>query len=229
MRQLVLPDTTLWFVFALALYVVVFTSLQRVPRAVVLGVVAGVAILSGLAPVSLAEEQWLHIIYFSVFFAAGVYLPDVLVWFSSGRVGVKLLGTLGAFVLLQLLWQLTEAGDVVETTARLVRDSAAVALAIGVCAMASRMPAAVGLLARVGRRTLPIYILQLPVIWALYLLPVVPQLYDVPVVRYLGPVFGTVIVVAVSLLGFWLLDRTPLRYLFRLPRGISDRIAVRWS
>ncbi|MCS5718367.1 acyltransferase [Herbiconiux sp. CPCC 205763] len=223
-RQLLLPDTTLWFVFALALYVVVFTSLQRVPRPVIIGIFAVVAVLSGLAPASLAEEQWLHIIYFAVFFAAGVYLPAALVWFSQGRIAVKLLLTLGAFVLLQLLWQLTEAGDVVETSARLLRDSAAVTLAIGVCALASRAPGVVRPLARVGQRTLPIYILQLPVIWALYLLPIVPPLYEIPVVRYLGPVFGTVIVVAVSLLVFWLMDRTRLRYLFRLPRTVSDRI-----
>ncbi|MFB2596940.1 acyltransferase family protein [Herbiconiux sp. P17] len=223
-RQLLLPDTTLWFVFALALYVVVFTSLQRLPRFVVLGLFAAVAVLSGLAPASLAEEQWLHIIYFAVFFAAGVYLPAALVWFSHGRVAVKLLLTLGAFVLLQLLWQLTEAGHVVETSARLLRDSAAVTLAIAVCALVSRVPAVVRPLARVGQRTLPIYILQLPVIWALYLLPIVPSLYEIPVVRHLGPALGTVIVVAVSLLVFWLMDRTGLRYLFQLPRSVGDRL-----
>ncbi|MGA1838747.1 acyltransferase [Herbiconiux sp. 11R-BC] len=224
LRQFALPDTTLWFVFALALYVVVLTSLQRLPWFVVLGLFAALAVASGLVPASHAEEQWLHIIYFSVFFAAGVYLPKLFVWFSRGRIPVKLLGTLGAFVAFQLLWQLTEQGEVFETSARLLRDTAAVALAIVVCAIVSRIPAVAQVLARVGRRTLPIYILQLPVIWALCLLPVVPALFEIPLVRYLGPVLGTMVVVGVSLLVFRLMERTHLRYMFRMPRRFSDRI-----
>ncbi|WP_290808341.1 acyltransferase [Herbiconiux sp.] len=224
LRQLAMPDTTLWFVFALALYVVVITSLQRFPPMVVLGCFAALAVLSGFVPAEHAEEQWLHMIYFAVFFAAGVYLPALLVWFSAGRIPTKLVGTLGAFVLFQLLWQLTEEGTVFETSARLVRDSAAVTLAIVVCTVLSRIPAVTRVLAKVGRRTLPIYILQLPVIWLLFLLPIVPELYEIPVVRYFGPVFGTVVVVAASLAVFWLMDRTHLRYMFRLPGRVSARI-----
>ncbi len=223
-RQLAMPDTTLWFVFALALYVVVLTSLQRFPPAAVLGCFAAIAVLSGFVPAEHAEEQWLHMIYFAVFFAAGVYLPAALVWFSAGRIPVKLLGSLGAFVLFQLLWQVTDEGTVVETSARLLRDSAAVALAIVVCTLLSRIPAVRRVLAKVGRRTLPIYILQLPVIWLLFLLPFVPNLYEIAVVRYFGPLFGTVIVIAVALMCFWLMERTHLRYMFRLPGRVSSRI-----
>jgi len=224
LRQLAMPDTTLWFVFALALYLVVLTSVQRFPPAAVLGCVAALAVLSGFVPAEHAEEQWLHMLYFAVFFAAGVYLPALFVWFAAGRIPTKLAATLAAFIVFQLVWQETEEGTVLETSARLLRDSAAVALAIVVCAVLSRIPAVTRLLAKVGRRTLPIYILQLPVIWAIFLLPIVPELYEIPVFRYLGPVFGTVVVIAASLALFWLMERTHLRYMFRLPHRVSARI-----
>ena len=223
-QQLAVPDTPLWFVFALALYVLVLTSLQRLPRAAVLGMFLALAVVSGLAPASEAEAQWLHIVYFGAFFTAGVYLPAVLVWFSGGRVVPKLLGTLAAFVLLQQLWQLTEIGDMLETSARLLRDAAAVTLAIVVCALVSRIPAVARVFALVGRQTLPVYILQLPLIWALFLLPVVPGLYESPAARAIGPVVATGLIVAVAILAHHGLQRTPLRFLFGLPSAVRDRI-----
>ncbi|QJU52644.1 acyltransferase [Herbiconiux sp. KACC 21604] len=224
LRQIVLPDTILWFVLALAVYVLVLTSLQRVPPTVVLGGLALLAALSGVAPAELAEEQWLHILYYGVFFAAGVYLPGAVRWFAGGRVVVKLGCALALFLVLERVWQLTEMGTALESSVRLVRDLVAVAVAVGLCALIARAAWLARPLALVGRRTLPIYILQLPAIWLLCLVPVVADLHDAPVVFALGPVLGTAFVVAASMLGFTLVRGTVLENLFRLPRPLADRI-----
>jgi hypothetical protein len=56
----------------------------RVPRAAVLAGFAAVAVLSGVAPASVAEAQPLHIIHYGVVFATGVQLPAVVGWFAWG-------------------------------------------------------------------------------------------------------------------------------------------------
>lgn len=224
LRQLVLPDTILWFILALALYVLVLTSVQRVPPPVVLGALALVAALSGVAPAELAEEQWLHILYYGVFFAAGVYLPGAVRWFADGRVVVKLVFALALFVVLERVWQLTDMGTALESSVRLGRDLVAVAVAVGLCALLSRAGWLARPLALVGRRTLPVYILQLPAIWLLCLVPVVADLHAFPVVFAVGPLLATAFVVAASMLCYRLLRGTVLENLFRLPRPVADRI-----
>ncbi|WP_368497062.1 acyltransferase family protein [Herbiconiux sp. A18JL235] len=224
LRQLVLPDTILWFVLALALYVLVLTSVQRLPPRVVLGALALAAALSGIAPAELAEEQWLHILYYGVFFAAGVYLPEALRWFAGGRVVVKLVCSLLLFAVLERVWQLTEMGTALESSARLGRDLVAVAVAIGLCALLARAAWIARPLALLGRRTLPVYILQLPAIWLLCLIPVVADLHEIPVVFAAGPLLGTAFVVAASMLCYRLIRGTVLENLFRLPRPLAARI-----
>ncbi|GAA2230894.1 acyltransferase [Herbiconiux moechotypicola] len=222
--QLVLPDTILWFVFALAVYVAVLTTLHRVPWPVVLGVFAAVAVGSGLVPASDAEAMWVHMLYFGVFFAVGVHLPRVLVWLAGGRMLPKLLVCLVAFVGLLELWELTSLGDMLESGLRLVRDAAAIALAVVVCSLVSRVPGVSRVLAGVGRRTLPVYVMQLPWLWALYLLPFVRSLHGSDVALYLGPVVATAVIVGGSLLLHAGMERTPLRYAFRLPPVLVARI-----
>ncbi|PJJ62062.1 acyltransferase family protein [Compostimonas suwonensis] len=222
--QLLVPDTTLWFVFALVLYLVLLTSLRRVHPAIVLGGLALVSIVSGLVPEEDAEALWLHVVYYAVFFAVGVYLRPALEWFATNELWAKSVAALGLFIICEKLWELTSQGDMVESTARLFRDAAAIVLATTVVALASRLPVFARTASAIGRQTLPVFILQLPVIWVLVLLPVVEDSLTIPLVRYTAPILGTIVIVVVSLLVHRFMLRTPLRHLFQLPASWSDRI-----
>jgi fucose 4-O-acetylase-like acetyltransferase len=222
--QLVIPNTTLWYVLALALYVVVLTSLERVHPAIILGSLAAVSILTGLVPAADNQALWLHVVYYAFFFAAGVYLRPALIWCASSGLWWKSLATIGAFVFCERLWEMTEQGNMLESTARLSRDSAAVAVSIAVIALASRIPVFARAASLIGRQTLPIFILQLPVIWALIVFPPVAASLQLAPVRYLAPALGTVVIVLASLGLHRLMMRTPMRHLFRLPESWGDRI-----
>jgi fucose 4-O-acetylase-like acetyltransferase len=187
---------------------------------------AAVAVLSGVAPASVAEAQPLHIIHYGVVFATGVQLPAVVRWFAWGGHVLRTAGVALAVFVGALVWQLTQIGVVAETSARLVRDVAAVALAVTACALLCRLPRLTRPLAAVGRQTLPIYILQLPAIWLLYLLPVTEELHRSEPAWFIGPIIGTAVVVALSLACYAVMQRTVLRNLFRLPSAWSDRLVT---
>src|SRR5512133_2843605 len=73
LTQLFLPESPLWYIFALALYVTLLTSLRRVPPWLVLGALATLSV----AVLSLGLEGrmwwWLTVPEKAVFFAVGVY------------------------------------------------------------------------------------------------------------------------------------------------------------
>jgi peptidoglycan/LPS O-acetylase OafA/YrhL len=123
-----------------------------------------------------------------------------------------------------LVGQLTRIGDVAESSARLVRDVAAAAVAGAACALLCRLPPLTRPLAAVGRRTLPIYILLLRAISLLHLLPVTEELHRSELAWLIGPIIGTAVVVALSLAGHAEVQRTALRNLLRLASAWSDRL-----
>jgi hypothetical protein len=69
----------------------------------------------------------------------------------------------------------------------------------------------------IGRRTLPIFVLQLPLIWVLFLLPPVAWSMEFAPVRYLAPMLGTALIVFAALGIQRLLKRGRARGLFELP------------
>ncbi|GMA86216.1 hypothetical protein GCM10025868_14660 [Angustibacter aerolatus] len=69
-RRLVLPETPLWYVFAMALYAAVLAALHRVPP---LAVLVGLAVLSVVTS-AVSDGDGLAVkVPLAVFFAAGVY------------------------------------------------------------------------------------------------------------------------------------------------------------
>jgi uncharacterized membrane protein YcfT len=198
-RQLVVPDSMLWFIFALAVYVALFSSLSRVSPIVILGVLAVVSVASGAAPVTRDEALWLHGVYYAVFFAGGVYLASMIRALAESRSTWRVPLALAVFVVCQVVWQQSLEGTVLESGLRLLRDSSAVVLSIIVIELLVRWRPFARVAGSIGRRTLPIFVLQLPLIWVLFLLPPVEWSLTFAPVRHLAPVLGTALIVLAAL------------------------------
>jgi uncharacterized membrane protein YcfT len=226
MQQLVVPDSMLWFIFALAVYVVLLSSLRRVRPAVMLAVLVVVSIASGAAPMTRDEALWLHAVYYAVFFAVGVYLAPALRALAASRARWRVPLALAAFVACQLLWQQGVEGTLVESALRVLRDGSAVVLSIIVIELAVRWRPFTSAASSIGRRTLPIFVLQLPLIWALFLLPPVEWSLTFAPIRNLAPVLGTALIVVAALGIHSLAMRGPGRALFGLLECVRQRIVT---
>ena len=218
LEQVFVPDSMLWFIFALAASVVLLSSLHRVRPAVMLAVLAIASVATGAMPLTRDEALWLHVVYYAVFFAVGVYLAPALRALAASRVRWRVPLAVGAFVACQLLWQQSVEGTVLESALRLLRDSSAVVLSIIVIALLVRWRPFAATASAIGRRTLPIFVLQLPLIWVLYLLPPVAWSLDVAWIRHLAPLLCTALIVAASLGIHSLVMRGSGRVLFGLPQ-----------
>jgi len=218
LEQVFVPDSMLWFIFALAASVVLLSSLHRVRPTVMLAVLAIASVATGAMPLTRDEALWLHVVYYAVFFAVGVYLAPALRALAASRVRWRVPLAVGAFVACQLLWQQSVEGTVLESALRLLRDSSAVVLSIIVIALLVRWRPFAATASAIGRRTLPIFVLQLPLIWVLYLLPPVAWSLDVAWIRHLAPLLCTALIVAASLGIHSLVMRGSGRVLFGLPQ-----------
>src|SRR4051812_13829017 len=74
--QLLVPETTLWYVFALAVYVLALTAIRRVPSWAVLGGLAVISVLAFTYPPGVGV--WGKIAGLMVYFALGVRAGPVL-------------------------------------------------------------------------------------------------------------------------------------------------------
>lgn len=220
LEQLFVPDSMLWFIFALAAYVALLASLHRVPPAVMLAVLAVVSVASGAAPLARDEALWLHAVYYAVFFAAGVYLAPMIRALAENRSGWRVPLTVLAFLVCQVAWQQSIEGTVLESGLRLMRDSSAVVLSIIVIELLVRWPPFAEVAGAIGRRTLPIFVLQLPLIWVLFLLPPVEWALTIAGVRHLAPLLGTALIVLAALGIHSLVMRGPGRVLFGVPEAV---------
>ena len=218
LEQVFVPDSMLWFIFALAASVVLLSSLHRVRPTVMLAVLAIASVATGAMPLTRDEALWLHVVYYAVFFAVGVYLAPALRALAASRVRWRVPVAVGAFVACQLLWQQSVEGTVLESALRLLRDGSAVVLSIIVIALLVRWRPFAATASAIGRRTLPIFVLQLPLIWVLYLLPPVAWSLDVAWIRHLAPLLCTALIVAASLGIHSLVMRGSGRVLFGLPQ-----------
>ncbi len=158
LRQLVVPDTTLWYVFALAVYIAVLGLLHRVPAW---------AVLSGLVALCLAahvltssDQVWAKVPELFLFFAVGVYGAGPL-----RRLGERASWGL-ALVAAALAVAVTASGrvaqgvELAEAVVFVARCLAFLVLAVLVVVLAVRWDPLRRLGLLLGRQTLPIYVLH---------------------------------------------------------------------
>jgi uncharacterized membrane protein YcfT len=218
--QLVWPQTPLWYVFALAVYVVVLTSLSRVAPWLVLTGLAVVSVLcqaAGWDPGLAAKVPEL-----AFFFAVGVYGRTPLARFAERldrrRTAVALIGAAATVA----------AGPVVpdgvpHAVLVLVRGVAFLLLGVAVVTLLIRWRPLGRAGSWIGRRTLPVYVLHAPLLLVMVAVagrePTTALAGPLanPAVALAYPLVVTAVLVALTLLVHRLLLRLHCTALFAMP------------
>jgi surface polysaccharide O-acyltransferase-like enzyme len=204
--QLVLPNTTLWYLFALALYVPLLAALRRVPAWAMLTALGALCVGVHVVRASdsaIADALYLKIPELFFFFAIGVYGADALRALAR-RASWPVLGAamvVAAVVTLGGRWMTSPVADAVLFTVRGVAFLVAGMLAI---VLACRWRPIERLGSALGERTILVYVLH-PLLLAAFTLvepslePVLHRVMTNPVGAMLYPLVMTALVVAVCL------------------------------
>jgi len=227
LKQLVIPETTLWYVFALALYALVLTGLRRVPTWAVLGGLAVLNVVAFTYPPGVGF--WGKILGLAVYFAIGVRLGQ---FFRSSvdRVTLPWTAVLVGISVVLLYADRFMPNRLSVVTFTLLRNVVIVFMAIAVVTLLIRVRPVARLGVYLGQRTLGVYVLH-------------ALLVQLLVVVGLGPLAGwtdwvaghTVLalayplVVMVLLIGLCLALEQGLRragggWLFLLPAALRGRL-----
>ena len=225
-EDLVFASTGLWYLYALAAYFVLAKVLRSVDHRVVLLAAAAVSASSSLLPIEAANRE--SLLQHFVFFVVGVLVPDLprRVAELPGRQVTGAL-TAGCAALAAAAWLL----GLPQSTTTLLVSVVAVPLAIRLVAAACSRPWFSTPAAMLGRQTLPVYVLHVPLISLLHhlvvQLPGAPTLWDAPggaVLLAVYPLLSTA-VITVGCLGLHsALARGGFPVLFRMPgRAVPPR------
>lgn len=215
--DLVFASTGLWFLYALVVYFLLTKATAALPAAVVLSGATAVAFAGALSPIE--EVNRVSVLLHLVFFVLGARLPDVVgaaaSWSRPGVLPVLVLGFVGATALLAT----SGLPSGIKVLVLSVLGLPAGVLASVRAARAARIAPA---LSWVGRRTLPVYVLHIPLLGTLHHLGLSPAMgpdaLALPL-AVLYPILVAVMVTAGSLLAHAALVQAGLGVLFRLPRA----------
>lgn len=227
-RQFYAPNTPLWFIFALAIYLVVFTAARRVSPAAVLSVLLTLH-LATTQTYTLESPLWTRGLLYAVYFGLGVY-GGRLIRAVAATPGLAALFAGLAYLLYQHIGMTRLMSLAVPDV-----DDALVLMGLYVCSGLAVVGAA-GLLCwaepyrRVGRavgsRTLGIYVMHVPVIVVLDLLvrgplhPIAEAVATHPRLDVAYPVLATGVVVAACMGLEHLLVRLGFGWAFALPEPV---------
>ncbi|WP_433534016.1 acyltransferase family protein [Micromonospora sp. CA-249363] len=218
LAQLTVTPSNLWYLYALALYFTLAKATRRLPRSLV---VVPAAALSAVAAAGLLATPGNRAGLYAnlVFFLAGLYLrPHIQRWAATAtRRRLALTG--GAYALTLAVMAAADA----QRWFGVWPAVSVVAVAFGVTAAARvvRWPAVGDRLAALGRVTLPIYVIHMPLVALLHRLLVAPVseldagAQGLIVVGY--PIVLTALVAGLSLAVHRALLAAHARWLFALP------------
>lgn len=216
--DLAYASTSLWFLYALVLYFFLAKALLAADARIVVVLAAAVAVVAPVLPID--EVNRVSVLHNFVYFVVGGYFPDIVRNLATSRRRRHKIRTLGmAYAALGglLLWL-----DAAQGWMMLALSTVAVPLAIRCAVAVSAWPVLATAAARVGQRTLPIYVLHVPVLALLHQLvtsmrmptpgPIASGLLAV------YPLAATIVVTAGCLLIHSALTRCGLGWLFRRPQ-----------
>lgn len=157
-----LPGTGLWFIYALALYSCLAKATMRVPAGVQLGVAAAVSGVFGARLIEVPNFAWRNMAMYYVFFLVGMYGRRVVERLASDVSVVRILAA-GAVAAVGIVvverWGLRGVPGL-----WLALSVVAVLTGVYVSALIARWGSAARVLSWVGARTLPIYLLHVPLV-----------------------------------------------------------------
>lgn len=228
LRELLVPDTTLWYVLALAVYVPLMTLVRRAPWWMIVLVLAILAITFGES--GRFSGMWAKLPGNALFFAVGVYASP---WLKELATQVRL-WFLGPLALLPMVLLFADGrlkipvlGDVLGLLAKLAFAALFLVAVILVCRL--RPVAHVGSV--VGRVTLPIYVLHALLIYVWLLLiagplqDVMTAVLGIPLLSALYPAVVTAAIVAITLVIHRVARSGGFGFLFVAPPQIQRWVA----
>ncbi len=244
-EQLTITPSNLWYLFALALYFVVAKLTRRVPKAVMLTLALALSTVTAAGWLATPGDRG-GLMQNLVFFLGGLYFRPGIerLAASANRRRLMLFGLAYAV----LLGDMAVAGAQAWPGVWPVVSAGAVVFGVTAAAQIAKSDLVAGALSSIGRRTLPVYVMHMPVLAILHGLlirPLSAYISDQPVLAMVEPLSMTGLVVAICLLlhrgmrrAGWLFDlpkttRKPARPATREPerepepfRGVA-RVATR--
>lgn len=223
--QLVLPRSILWFVLALAVYVIAFAALSKAPPAFLLPALALLTLATVWMPGVEGADLYRRVIYYAFFFGIGVHLKSVILKFTAGPMFKKVLVSVCVYLAVVVVSEAAPlSGTLTWAAIRLIRETTAVFAVIAIVALLCRVTFFARPLVAVGQQTLPIYVLHLPAIWVFLAYPDLAQAFHSAPLRAIMPLVSVVAIVGLSLVVHKIVVRTPLRVLFEMPEAWRARI-----
>lgn len=232
LREFYLPNSPLWYVFALALYILGFTALRRVPGGIVLGALLAIHLVATQL-YTLESPLWTRGLSFALYFGLGVYGTRIMRAVATRPI-LAAVAAAGAYLVYQQIGMSTLMSLQVPTL-----GDAALTMALYVCAGLA-MVGITGILARVGpyaalgravgRRTLGIYVLHIPVIVVIDLTAWGPfgALRELAATSHMVdtiyPLLITACVVPICMACQDLAPRIGLGFLFEAPRWLRENV-----
>jgi uncharacterized membrane protein YcfT len=229
LTQLFLPETPVWYMFALALYVVMLTTVRRVPPWLVLGALATLSV----AMRQLGSERpmwwWVTVPEEAVFFAVGVYGGWLLKALATRRrISDLLIGAVVALGYVVLAgWRVAPVADNLE---HVLGGFVCIVLAALVFPQVVRWRPLAAAGKFVGTRTLQIYLLHPPLILLVVMLlkHTATDWLGIagrnPLVTTLWPIVLTLVIILLALLIHPVLERIGLGVLFDPPAAYTRAI-----
>lgn len=227
--DLVFASTGVWFLYALAVYFVLTKLLLPVDLRRVAAVSALLAVSVSALPMADANRE--AVLVHFVYFLLGARMPELVHLLAARRRPAFALLLAGYVVSAAVLARLGTPLSVEVTTLSVL----GVPLAVRASRTLADLPRVGEAAARLGRRTLPVYVLHMPVLAVVHHLPGPAQLLSVtaerlpaaaPVVVAAYPVLLTVVVTAVSLALHRALVAAGLTGLFTLPGPLRPEPAT---
>lgn len=221
--QLLAPKTVLWYLFALGVWTVVLSLVRRWSPWLVLSLLLPLAIIAPLLPGVEGVDQYRSVLTAGLYLAGGVYSAPVLRDLPSrALIGMGVIGLLAYAPLSSVRYQVDDvlAQSALSTVVGFL--AAPVVFAVSVI-LASWRPAR-RLLTYVGRNTLPIYVLHVPMIVMITHTPFWWGLIKLPHLGGVIPIVTTIGIVALAIVIRTAAVRWGASFLFELPASIRSRI-----
>lgn len=227
MKELIVPTTPLWFIFALSTYTITLVFLRHINARVILAMLAVLTV----ATISIGEDTVLglgiKIPQYFVFFAIGVYSSQWLTARARSTSPLQMVILAMALCVALALSPLV-VHPLFDGSVFLMRGIIAVEFSFAlVGAITRHWTRITSILAALGRRTLEIYVLHIILVFAATAVIkslVLSHVLSIPAVAMIWPAMMTVAIIAVSIGIRIITDRARLTWIFNPPRCVSTTI-----